>query len=31
MTTQYNLAQTTASGFMEICDKCIKVLSFRHE
>jgi len=28
---QYMVEQITASGFMEICDKCIKVLSFRHE
>ncbi len=28
---QYMVEQATASGFMEICDKCIKVLSFKHE
>jgi hypothetical protein len=28
---QYMVEQITASGFMEICDQCIKVLSFRHE
>lgn len=28
---QYMVEQITASGFMEICDKCIKMLSFRHE
>ena len=28
---QYMVEQATASVFMEICDKCIKVLSFRHE
>ena len=28
---QYMVEQATASGLMVICDKCIKVLSFRHE
>ncbi|WP_069470551.1 DUF4384 domain-containing protein [Candidatus Marithrix sp. Canyon 246] len=28
---QYMVEAATVSGFMEICDKCIKVLSFRHE
>jgi FlaG/FlaF family flagellin (archaellin) len=28
---QYMVEAATTSGFMEICDKCIKVLSFRHE
>lgn len=28
---EYMVEQTTASEFVEICEKCIKVLSFRHE